>query len=135
MAYRINHIHIKAADPEQTANWYVRAFNFRIVSDMVRPAPFGDRFIRCLSEDGGMGVNISATLTNQTLGPGDAQPHHGLEHFGLDSADLDADIARLQGLGSELLDGPMDAGRGVRIAFLKAPDDVRIELIEQPRVS
>jgi len=29
----------------------------------------------------------------------------------------------------------MDAGRGVRIAFLKAPDDVRIELIEQPRVS
>jgi lactoylglutathione lyase len=100
----------------------------------VRPAPFGDRFIRCLSEDGGMAVNISAALTHQTLGPGDAQPHHGLEHFGLDSTDLDADIARLQGLGAELLDGPMDAGRGVRIAFLKAPDDVRIELIEQPRI-
>ncbi len=135
MAYRINHIHLKAADPEQTANWYVRAFNFRIVSDMRRPAPFGDRFIRCQSEDGGMAVNISAALTNQTLSPGDAQPHRGLEHFGLDSADLDADIARLQGLGAELLDGPMDAGRGVRIAFLKAPDDVRIELIERPRAS
>jgi len=58
-----------------------------------------------------------------------------IKELGLDSADLDADIARLQGLGAELLDGPMDAGRGVRIAFLKAPDDVRIELIEQPRVS
>jgi catechol 2,3-dioxygenase-like lactoylglutathione lyase family enzyme len=133
VAYRINHIHLKAPDPERTANWYVRAFNFRIASDTVRPAPFGDRFIRCLSEDGGMAVNISGALTGQQLGPGDAQPHHGLEHFGLDSTDLDADIARLQGLGAELLDGPMEAGRGVRIAFLKVPDDVRIEFIEQPR--
>ena len=135
MAYRINHIHLKAPDPERTANWYVRAFNFRIASDMVRPAPFGDRFIRCLSEDGGMAVNVSAALTGQTLSPGDAGPHHGLEHFGLDSADLDADIARLQSLSAELLDGPLEAGRGVRFAFLTAPDDVRIKLIEQPRTS
>ena len=82
-----------------------------------------------------MAVNVSAALTDQTLGPGDAGPHHGLEHFGLDAADLDADIAGLRGLGAELLDGPLEAGRGVRIAFLKAPDDVRIELIEQPRAS
>ncbi len=130
MPFRVNHIHLKAPNPEQTANWYVRAFNFKIVSDTTRPEPFGDRFIRCTSEDGGMVFVISGALTGQKLGTGDAQPHHGIEHFGLDSQNLDADIARLKGLGGELLDGPRDAGNGLRIAFIKAPDDVRIELIQ-----
>ena len=52
MPYRINHIHLKAPDPRKTAEWYVRAFNFKILSDETRV--FGDRFVRCLSEDGGM---------------------------------------------------------------------------------
>ena len=26
MAYRINHIHLKAPDPRKTAEWYARAF-------------------------------------------------------------------------------------------------------------
>ncbi|HEY7293738.1 MAG TPA: VOC family protein [Dehalococcoidia bacterium] len=130
MPYRINHIHLKSSDPRSTAEWYVRAFNFTIVDDSVRPAPFGDRFIRCQSEDGGMAVNISGPLSGQTLGSGDATPHHGLEHFGFDSADLEADIARLQGLGAELLEGPLQAGPKLRIAFIKAPVDVRIELLQ-----
>ncbi len=68
MAYRINHIHLKAPDPRKTAEWYVKAFAFTILSDEVRV--FGDRFIRCASEDGGMMVNISGARTNERLGPG-----------------------------------------------------------------
>jgi lactoylglutathione lyase len=132
MAYRINHIHLKAPDPRRTAEWYVRAFNLSIVDDAVRGAPFGDRFVQCRSEDGGMAVNISGARTGETLGPGDANAHHGLEHFGFDSAHLETDIARLQALGAELLDGPYDLANGLRIAFIKAPDDVRLELIQYP---
>jgi catechol 2,3-dioxygenase-like lactoylglutathione lyase family enzyme len=66
MPYRINHIHLKAADPRKTAEWYVKAFAFRIVSDETRV--FGDRFVRCQSEDG-TPVNISGARTNETLGP------------------------------------------------------------------
>ena len=131
MSYRINHIHLKSSEPEKTANWYVRAFNFKNVDDTVRS--FGDRFIRCQSEDGGMAVNISGPRTGETLGPGDANPHHGLEHFGFDSADITADIERLEGLGAKLMEGPVDLESGATIAFLKAPDDVRIELIQPAR--
>ncbi|HXH83098.1 MAG TPA: VOC family protein [Candidatus Tectomicrobia bacterium] len=133
MAYRINHIHLKAPDPQRTAQWYVEAFNFKIVSDEVRV--FGDRFIRCLSEDGGMAVNISGARTGETLGPGDASAHHGLEHFGFDSADLEADIARLERLGAQLLEGPIQVPNGPRIAFLRAPDDCRVELIEPRKIA
>ena len=61
MAFRINHIHLKSPDPRKTAEWYVRAFNFKIISDETRV--FGDRFVRCQSEDGGMAVNISGART------------------------------------------------------------------------
>ncbi|PWU18070.1 MAG: hypothetical protein C5B48_15235 [Candidatus Rokuibacteriota bacterium] len=128
MAYRINHIHLKAPDPRKTAEWYVKAFAFQIVSDETRV--FGDRFVRCQSEDGGMMVNISGARTGETLGPGDASAHHGLEHFGFDSASLETDITRLEGLGARLLEGPIQIPNGPRIAFLWAPDDVRVELIE-----
>ena len=68
-----------------------------------------------------MAVNISGARTGET-GPGDANPHHGLEHFGLDTADMDADIARLKGLGATLMDGPIQMPNGGKIAFIKAPD-------------
>lgn len=128
MAFAINHIHLKASDPGKTAEWWVQAFNFTIVRDFVRES--GDRFIACTSENG-VTVNISGAQDGQTLGPGDAGVHAGLEHFGLDSEDLEADIERLTALGATLLEPPREAAPGVRICFLQAPDDVRIELIER----
>jgi catechol 2,3-dioxygenase-like lactoylglutathione lyase family enzyme len=133
MGYRINHIHLKAPDPRKTAEWYVQAFDFTIASDEVRV--FGDRFIRCQSADGGINVNISGARTGERLGPGDASPHHGLEHFGFDSADIEADIRRLEGLGALLLEGPTQIPNGPRIAFLRGPDDTRLELIQPTRLA
>jgi catechol 2,3-dioxygenase-like lactoylglutathione lyase family enzyme len=130
MAFRINHIHLKAPDPEKTVNWYVKAFNFKVVSDTTRP--YGDRFIRCVSEDEGMAVNISGARTGEVMGPGNADAHWGLEHFGFDTVDIKADIARLEGLGARLLEGPLVAASGQQTAFLWCPDDTRIELIQPP---
>lgn len=127
MPYRVNHIHLKSHDPKASADWWVRAFNFTIVSDVVRDA--GDRFITCQSEDGTR-VPISEPGPGQTFAPGDAGLREGLEHFGIDSDDLDADIARLEGLGATLLEGPRELGT-IRIAFIEAPDHVRVELIQQ----
>ena len=127
MTFRINHIHLKAPDPGKSAQWWVKAFNFKIVSDEMRPV--GDRFIRCVSEDGTLGINISGARTGEAPGKGDAGVHYGLEHFGLDSADVDADVTRLVALGATLVEGPVTTHTGARIAFLAGPDDVRIELV------
>jgi catechol 2,3-dioxygenase-like lactoylglutathione lyase family enzyme len=133
MPFRINHIHLKAPDPRKTAEWYEKAFLFKIVSDETRV--FGDRFIRCQAEDGSMAVNISGARSNEKLGPGDASAHHGLEHFGFDTEDIEADIARLEKLGAKLLEGPIQNPNGPRIAFLRAPDDVRVELVERRKIA
>ena len=133
MGYRINHIHLKSPDPAKTADWYVKAFDFTVVNDSTRV--FGDRFIRCQSADGGIAVNISGARTGETLGPGNAGVHHGLEHFGFDSADIDRDIARLEGLGATLLEGPIQMPNGGRLAFQRAPDDCRVELVQPAKIA
>ncbi|MDA1279232.1 MAG: VOC family protein [Chloroflexi bacterium] len=128
MPFNVNHIHLKSADSKATADWFVRAFNVEIVSDSVRPV--GDRFIRTMTE-GGLTINISSERTGETLGPADANPHYGLEHFGFDTDDMAADLKRLQGLGAELKEGPIENPNGGAIAFIAAPGGIRIELIKQ----
>ena len=130
MAYEFDHVHLKSADPAATADWYVKAFNFKIVSDSVRI--YGDRFIRCETTNGVV-VNISGARTDETMGDGDANAHWGLEHFGIKVDDLNAEIERLTGLGARLMEGPIDVPNGPLIAFIKAPVDVRIELLQWDR--
>ena len=126
--YAINHIHLKADDPQTSAAWWVRAFNFTIVSDQERAG--GVRFVVCESENG-IRVNISGLPTGEVLDRGTAGVHQGLEHFGFDSDNLEADIARLEALGATLLVPPV-RGSASRVCFIEAPDRVRIELIERP---
>lgn len=127
MAYGLNHVHLKAPDPKKTADWYVKAFDFKIINDSTRPS--GDRFIRCQTPNG-IPVNISGARTDEKMGEGNANAHWGIEHFGLDVDDMDAELERLTGLGAKVLEGPTDTATGSRIAFIEVPDNVRIELIQ-----
>ena len=114
MAYEFDHIHLKSADPGATADWYVKAFNFKIISDAVRP--WGDRFIRCETVDGAV-VNISGARTNEKMGDSDSSAHWGLEHFGIKVDNMEYEIERLIGLGAKLMEGPVDVPDGPIIAF------------------
>ena len=127
MAYEFDHVHLKSEDPGTTADWYVKAFNFKIIKDSMRT--FGDRFIRCESSDGTI-INISGARTNEQMGNGDSNAHWGLEHFGIKVTNMGEEIKRLEKLGAKLLEGPIQVPDGPLIAFIKAPIDVRIELLQ-----
>ena len=129
MSHKFNHVHLKAPDPEKTANWYVEAFGFTIVNDSVRV--YGDRFIRCQTADGVV-VNISSARTDEQMAGGNANAHWGLEHMGIAVEDMVSEIERLTGLGAQLLEGPVHVPNGPIIAFIKAPGGVRIELLQHP---
>ena len=129
MPYNLNHVHLKSLDPEKTASWWVKAFNLEIVADTTRHT--GDRFIRCRAENG-VPVNISGPLDGQDLPDSESHAKVGLEHFGFDVEDIDAEIERLAGLGAPLLDGPNELPDGTRFCWVEAPDRVRVELIQWP---
>jgi hypothetical protein len=127
--FKINHLHVKTAEPHLAAEWFARALGFRILSDERRT--FGDRFVRCQTEDGGMIVIFSSARDGETLGPAATGIHHGLEHFGLDSTDLEADVARLVELGATLVEGPKQTRPDLKVAFFDVIGDVRIELMQR----
>ena len=113
MPFRINHIHIKAADPRKAADWWAEAFGFKILSEETRP--FGDRFIRCHA-DGGMLVSISNARTGETLAPaGSDGARWGLEHFAIECEDIEADIARSW---APTAGGPGESANGALFAFM-----------------
>lgn len=126
--YEINHIHIRSMTPGETAQWYVEALGFEIISDKVRP--FGDHFLRCRSA-GGLMVNISGPRTGEALEPGTAETYLGLEHFGVTVENIEAEIERLTALGARVVAEPVVADPGIRVAFLIVPGGVRLELMER----
>ncbi len=128
MPYLVNHIHLKSSDPKATADWFVKAFNVKIISDTTRDV--GDRFVVTHTE-GGLAINISGARTGEKLGPADANPHLGLEHFGFDTNDIEADLKRLESLGAKIQEPARQAAPGTKIAFIATPGDVRVELIER----
>jgi catechol 2,3-dioxygenase-like lactoylglutathione lyase family enzyme len=131
MGHFVNHVHLKSEDPGKTAEWFVAAFGLEIRGDTVREAG-GDRFINCFDSKG-FNINISGQRVKlgEKMEPASAEPRFGLEHFGFDVDDMDSEIERLTGLGAELKDGPIDAGNGLKIAFISVPGPIRIELIQR----
>jgi len=77
----------------------------------------------------GRGFAISGERSGESLAPGDAGVREGLEHFGLDSDDIDADVVRLQQLGATVLEGPEDGPYFASSAAL--PGNVRLELLQR----
>jgi catechol 2,3-dioxygenase-like lactoylglutathione lyase family enzyme len=55
----------------------------------------------------------------------------GLDHFGLRVDDLDRTATDLKNRGASFALEPTTLRPGLRIAFLSAPENVRIELLER----
>ena len=120
-AYVFEHVHLRSPDPEATAAWFGAMFDAEVIRSVVAGAPRVD--VRL----GGMDIFIAPASGGTAPG----HPHLGLDHFGLRVADLDAAIADLKAKGAEFTMEATDLRPGLRIAFLRGPQDVSIELLQR----
>jgi catechol 2,3-dioxygenase-like lactoylglutathione lyase family enzyme len=60
-----------------------------------------------------------------------SEPYLGLDHFGLRVDSVDETVALLKERGADIIDEPRTIRPGVRIAFVRAPENVRIELLQR----
>lgn len=127
----IHHIHIKCHDPKAAADWYGAVFGFTVVLDATRPT--GDRLIRCaLGENQPPFLIISNPAQGQDLPDGRSELSLGLEHFAITTEDLPALVEAACAHGAELLGEPVTLQDGTLIAFIKTPQNVRVELMQLP---
>lgn len=124
---RLHHLHIRAADPWATARWWAGVFDGSIAGE------FGDAAserIRVMI--GGMLLNVSSPQPGQPTADAYDGPHYGLDHFGLETHDLDAALERLRSKGVELVGPPAQTADGSRSVTAIAPDEVRVEIVQPP---
>jgi catechol 2,3-dioxygenase-like lactoylglutathione lyase family enzyme len=54
-----------------------------------------------------------------------------LEHIGLTVDDVDAAVEELRAKGAEIAIGPLTRNLGLRLAFIRGPEGIMIELVER----
>lgn len=120
-----DHIHLRTEDAEATAAFYERMFGAEVIRSMAGGAPRIDLKL------GGMDVFIAPVGPNDKVADAPRSPYRGLDHFGLRVTGIDAVVAALKAKGADFTMEPTTIRPGVRIAFLRAPDGVSIELLER----
>ena len=124
--YTYDHIHVRTKDPEGMANF------FEIM--------FGATVLRLIQSDGvprvdldinGLAIFIASVPPEEHIDLSPRDPHLGLDHFGFRVDDIDGAVEDLRSKGAEIYTEPRTIRPGVRIAFVRGPDDVRIELLQR----
>jgi catechol 2,3-dioxygenase-like lactoylglutathione lyase family enzyme len=122
--YTYDHIHLRSKDPMATAQYFNKMFDAKILESVQT-----DGQSRIDIDVNGLMIFIAAADDTTPAGPVD--PHLGLDHFGLRVENLAQAAAELKEKGAEFSVEPKDLRPGLKIAFVRAPGDVRIELLER----
>jgi len=122
--YQYDHVHLRSPDPEATARFYERMF--------------GAEVLRSTQADGTQrvdlnlcGARVFIAPVRDKASPPPTSPYLGLEHLGLCVSGIDAAVAELKAKGAEFTMEPTTIRAGVRIAFLRGPENVSIELVDR----
>jgi lactoylglutathione lyase len=124
-AFRYDHVHLRSPDPEATARYYEKMF--------------GAEILRSVQSDGRERIDLDlcgltvfiAKVDPAQVGAPPEPPFQGLEHLGLSVSSIDEAVAELKAKGAEFTRGPTTIRPGVRIAFIRGPQNVHIELLER----
>ena len=124
--YTYDHIHVRTKDPEGMAGFF--------------ETMFGAKVLRLIQSDGaprvdldvnGLAIFIATVPPEEHIDLSPRDPHLGLDHFGFRVDDIDGAVEDLRGKGAEIYVEPRTIRPGVRIAFVRGPDDVRIEILQR----
>ena len=131
MQYHINHVHVRAQNPHESAAWYEKYFNAtKLWAREIMPGT-----VTVSMEVGGpVRLNISSKPAGTSDERSVAELNRlGLEHFGFDVEDLEAELARLEADGIRVVLPLTETPTGSRLAYIEGPDDVLIELVQPLR--
>lgn len=57
-------------------------------------------------------------------------PYYGTEHFGFTVDHVDAACDELRAKGADIAIGPLNRDASLRLAFVRGPEDIMIELVQ-----
>lgn len=134
---KCDHIHLRSKDPENAIEFYIKNFHARIKRELT---VMGVKHIDL--NLGGMTLRVSPETTNEATkrqmetsvkhgAHNQPKYSYGLHHFGLVVDNLEELVSNLKSDGVKFTTDLTLASPGISIAFIEAPDNVLIELIQR----
>lgn len=116
MIFKLNHVHLRAPDPQTTAQFYVDCLGATVVA----------RF-----DHGGLRLDLHGLPLNITTSLDGGEDHgpYGIEHIGIDTDDLPGTVRKLREAGARVLEERTLVG-GRKMYFMEGPEAVCLELSE-----
>ena len=129
--FTFDHVHIKCHDINKVKNFYKEMFNAKFVYEgKIRNAPI------IMMKLGDVFINMSEASENEVL-ESRKEPRekiwirYGIGHFGVCVKDLDVAFRILKEKGVEFIWEPREVREGVRVAFIRGPEDDVIEIVQR----
>jgi extradiol dioxygenase family protein len=123
-----NHLHFRSEDPDAAAKWYCDNFGANITSER----PLSTTKSIQLDLNGHHLMTISGRAEGEDPVAGSTEPRYGLDHFGFETDDLMGLSELLKTNGVKFNCEPWTMPSGSMVAFVVAPDEVSVELIQRP---
>jgi catechol 2,3-dioxygenase-like lactoylglutathione lyase family enzyme len=124
--YTYDHIHLRTRDPQGMAEYFRRVFDAKVMESVQ-----SDGRPRVDLDIDGLIVFIAPVAADADIAASPPDPYLGLDHFGFRVDNVDETVAELKRRGANIVDEPRTIRPGVRIAFVRAPDNIRIELLQR----
>jgi lactoylglutathione lyase len=129
--YHFDHVHLRSSDPDTTAHFFETMFGAEVIRDVYPPGTLYPGQPRISFVLGGQKILIAPRHPDDPTAPAPRFPYHGVEHIGLTVGDVDAAVAELRGKGADIAIGPLTRSPGLRLAFIRGPDGVMVEVVQQ----
>ena len=125
MAYKHYHTHLTTRNPGKAVEFYQRMFDAKVLRSFTsyENVDLWDLDV------GGLRLRISSS-TGAEEARNISQDYYGLHHLGILTEDMDRAVTELMSKGAEFVVGPTSSRPGIRYAFMKAPENTLIELVE-----
>ncbi len=133
--YHYDHVHLRSPNPDATAKFFETMFGATATRDVYPPGTLYPGQMRIVLTLGGQRVQIAPTHPVDVTAPPPPFPHYGLEHIGLTVDDVDAACEELRARGAEIAIGPLTRSAGLRLAFVRGPEGIMVELVQRARPS
>ena len=124
--FSYDHVHLRSPDPEATARYYERMFGAEIIKSIQ-----SDGRERVDMSLGGVMMFIAKVDPDASLPEKPAGSYVGLDHLGLRVRNIDRVCDELKAKGAEFTVEPKTIRPGVRIAFVRGPQNVLIEILDR----
>ena len=121
--YTFDHVHLRSPDPEATAAWFEDKLGAQIIRSMQAGKPRIDMKVG--------GADIFIIQADAAAAAPPSAPYQGIDHFGLSVTGLDEAVAGLKAKGVQFTMEPTSPRPGIRICFIRGPENISIELLER----